>query len=45
MDRDEASPFFLGTCRGDGNASRAALLRQIHLKFTEYGTLPSYLVL
>lgn len=39
MDRDEASPFFLGTCRGDGNAGRAALLSQIHLKLTEYGTL------
>lgn len=40
IDRDEASPFFLGTCRDDGNAGRAVLLSQIHLKLTEYGILP-----
>ncbi len=41
LDRNEASPFFLGTCREDSNAGRAALLSQVHLKLTEYGTLRS----
>ena len=36
-DSEEPSPFFLGTCRGDGNASRTAVLNQIHLKLADYG--------
>jgi hypothetical protein len=37
LDREEAAPFFLGTCRRDGNISRATVLSQIHTKLAEYG--------
>jgi uncharacterized protein DUF6594 len=37
LDREEGRPFFLGTCRHDGNSDRNNLLNQIHLKLSEYG--------
>jgi hypothetical protein len=37
VDRSEPSPFFLGTCRGDRNPARAAILAQIDSKLGEYG--------
>jgi hypothetical protein len=36
LDREEGRPFFLGTCRHDGNSNRNDLLNQIHLKLSEY---------
>jgi len=38
-DREEVSPFFLGTCRDDRNTARSALLAKIHSKLGDYGTL------
>ena len=37
LDRQEARPFFLGTCRGDENSQRKDLLNQINSKLSEYG--------
>jgi hypothetical protein len=37
LDREEARPFFLGTCRHDGNSNRTDLLNQIHSKLSDYG--------
>lgn len=42
LDREEARPFFLGTCRHDGNSNRNDLLNQIHLKLSEYGVPGPY---
>ncbi|KAK0739046.1 hypothetical protein B0T21DRAFT_285004, partial [Apiosordaria backusii] len=44
LDREEAAPFFLGTCRSDGNASRVTLLGRIHSKLAEYGNSPRQLL-
>jgi hypothetical protein len=37
LDAEEASPFYLGTFRGDKNAMRAVVLAQIRSKLADYG--------
>lgn len=37
LDREEASPFFLATCRGDRSPTRISVLDQISTKLAEYG--------
>ncbi|KAM5379416.1 hypothetical protein ACJZ2D_004114 [Fusarium nematophilum] len=39
MDREETSPFFRGTFRGDRNTTRAEVLAQIHSNLKDYGKL------
>ncbi|KAK3295117.1 uncharacterized protein B0H64DRAFT_394294 [Chaetomium fimeti] len=39
VDREEASPFYLGTCRGDRNVARADIITQIHSKLADYDAL------
>ncbi|KAI1311118.1 hypothetical protein F5Y03DRAFT_321598 [Xylaria venustula] len=36
LDREEVSPFFLGTCRDDRNAERTTVLAQIYSKLADY---------
>ncbi|KAK4247053.1 hypothetical protein C7999DRAFT_41578 [Corynascus novoguineensis] len=37
IDQEEASPFYLGSHRGDRNTTRAEVLTQIHSKLADYG--------